>query len=104
MVEAFTLIGRVFESQTKMWESLTRTWEKSRFPKGHTVEGKEFVWVLDDVKDHYADRRVGLDYMLAPVQRMEIPTWRNKLLERIKNYAKSKGVPIKGIPVERLED
>lgn len=104
MVEAYNLMGGILQSQEEMWKDLTHVWEKSRFPKNRTVGGEEFVWVLDDVKDHYADRRKGLDYMLAPFQRMDMPGWRAQLLERVKDYAKWKGVPVEGLPEERLED
>jgi len=104
MVEAYNLTGSILEAQEEMWRNLTVTWEKSRFPKNRTVDGKEFVWVLDDVKDHFADRRKGLDYMLAPFQRMEIPVWRSRLLKIMRAYAEQNGVPVEGVPEERLED
>jgi len=104
MVEAYNLMGRVLHAQDQTWEDLLGVWEKSRFPKNRTVDGKEFVWVLDDVKDHFADRRKGLDYMLAPFQRMNMPEWRESLLERVRDYADLKGVPVEGLPEERLED
>jgi hypothetical protein len=87
-----------------MWNDLITVWEKSRFPRNRAVDGREFLWVMDDVKDHFADRRRGLDYMLAPFQRMEIPAWHDELLGRIKIFAKANGVPVEGVPEERLED
>jgi len=104
MVEAYNLMGSILEAQEQMWENLTDVWEKGRFPKNRTVDGRQFVWVLDDVKDHFADRREGLDYMLAPFQRMDMPGWRARLLERAREYAELKGVPVEGLPEERLED
>jgi hypothetical protein len=104
MVEAYNLMGRILEAQEEMWQSLRKIWEKSRFPKNRTVDGRKFLWVMDDVKDHFADRREGLDYMLAPFHRMDMPAWRVQLLDRIRQYAEWKGVPVEGLPEERLED
>ena len=87
-----------------MWDALVATWEKSRYPKNRTVDGKEFLHVQDDVKDHFADRRQGLDYMLAPFQRMEIPAWREKLVAFINSYAAVHNVPVEGLAEPRLED
>jgi len=66
---------------------LTIVWEKSRFPRGRSINGKQFLWGLDDVKDHFADRRKGLDYLLAPIQRMNMSVWQEQLLERITDFA-----------------
>jgi len=87
-----------------MWKNLQITWEKSRFPKNRDVGGKKYLWVMDDVKDHFADRRKGLDYMIAPFQRMELAAWREGLVKIIKEYAAKHNVPIQGLAEERLED
>ncbi len=104
MVEASNDVESLVNWGDWMWENLTKTWEKSRYEKGRSVNGRNFVHVLDDVKDHFADRRKGLDYMIAPFQRMDLPNWRNRLNERINEYAKSHNVPITGLEEIRLED
>ena len=100
MVEAYNLVEGILSAQETMWNDLTAVWEKSRFPRNRTVEGREFVWVMDDVKDHFADRRRGLDYMLAPFQRMEIPAWHDELLDRIKSFAQANGVAVDAVASE----
>jgi hypothetical protein len=87
-----------------MWKELKRIWEKSRYEKGRSVGGRKYVHVLDDVKDHFADRRPGLEYMLAPFERMDLPGWRSRLLECIKGYAARHNVPLEGLAEQRLED
>jgi hexosaminidase len=87
-----------------MWENLTGTWEKSRHEKGRSVNGRDYVFIMDDVKDHWADRRKGLDYMIAPFQRMNMPEWHSRLNERIREYASEHKVPVSGLEEERLED
>ena len=64
----------------------------------------ELIVSLDDVKDNYADRRKGLDYMLAPFQRMDLPGWRKRLEERLKEYAAANNVPVTGLAEVRLEE
>lgn len=104
LVEASNQVGTLIVWSKWMWENLTVTWEKSRFEKGRSVNGRDFVHVLDDVKDHPADRRKGLDYMIAPFQRMNLPGWRTQLNERINSYAATHKVPIRGLEEIRLED
>jgi len=104
MVEAYNLAGMVLERGEWMWTRVKKTWEKSRYEKGRSVGGRHFVHVLDDVKDHFADRRVGLEYMITPFERMNLGAWRAELGERIKQYAAANKVPIEGMKEARLED
>ena len=87
-----------------MWSELKRVWEKSRYEKGRSVGGRHFVHIMDDVKDHPADRRPGLEYMIAPYERMQLPQWRSELVKRIKAYAAKHNLPVRGLEEERLED
>jgi hexosaminidase len=104
LVEASNLAGSLITWSNWMWKNLTMTWEKSRYEKGRSMGGRDFVHVLDDVKDHSADRRKGLDYLIAPFQRMDLPGWRTRLNERINTYAAEKKVPVTGLEEIRLED
>jgi hexosaminidase len=104
LTEASNKVGDLIISGNWMWENLTKTWEKSRYEKNRSVEGRDFYHVMDDVKDHFADRRKGLDYMIAPFERMNIPRWRSTLNERITKYASEHKLPITGLKEERLED
>jgi len=104
MVEAGNVTAANLEARDKMWRELTAVWEKGRFPKNADVAGRKFLHVMDDVKDHFADRRRGLDYMIAPFERMDLPGWHKALGERIKAYAAAHKVPVSGLAEVRLED
>jgi len=77
-----------------MWAGLKATWEKSRYPKGRSVNGRNFVHILDDLKDHRADRRAGLDYMLEPLENIGLETWNDGLAQFIRTFARSRGLEI----------
>ena len=104
LVEASNKIGALNDWSGVMWENVTNIWEKSRYEKGRSVGGRDFVHILDDVKDHTADRRKGLDYLIAPFQRTDLPGWRKKLNERINQYAVANKVQVRGLEEKRLED
>jgi hexosaminidase len=97
MVKAYKLAGEILKGENGIAKELNSTWERSRFEKCRTVNGREFVYVLDDLKDHFADRRLGLDYMLAPFERMEIEKWQNQLLSVIKEFAKTHSIAAEGL-------
>ena len=104
LVEAYKLSGKIGGDQEEMWTAFTATWEKSRFKKGQSVGGRDFFHVYDDVKDHFADRRIGLEYMLAPFERIGIDEWRKQLRIVINEFADLHNIPIKGLDAVRLED
>ena len=104
LTEANNRVAELLTGGDGMWKELVKTWEKSRYPKNRTVNGRQFLHVLDDVKDHFADRRVGLEYMIAPFERMQLPEWRKKLEQCINDYAAAHNVPVQGLKQERLED
>ncbi len=104
LIEASNRVSELMAWGDWMWQNLEKVWEKSRYKKNRSVDGQDFIYVMDDVKDHFADRRKGLDYMLAPFQRLDLPNWQNRLNERINEYAKSHNVPVTGLGDIRLED
>ncbi len=104
LVKAHTTLDRIVEDGDKTFADVTAVWEQSMFPKNRTVDGKAYLHIMDDVKDHFADRRVGLDYMIAPEQRMNLPQFRTQLSHLIRNYAKAENIDVKGLPDTVLED
>jgi hexosaminidase len=66
--------------------ALQKVWEKERFPKGREVNGRKFVHVLDDVKDHWADRRPDLSYMVTPEESIGLEKWAEQLGSIARSY------------------
>jgi len=71
----------------KTFASLKAVFEKSQFPKGQSVDGRNFLHVLDDTKDHWGDRRPDLTYMTAPEESLALDSWRKELLRIAREYA-----------------
>jgi hexosaminidase len=82
---------------------LTAVFEKSRYPKGRSVNGKNFVHVLDDTKDHWADRTADLGYMNAPEQSIGLDAWNRKLGQVLQEFANRNGVRVKGLGDARFD-
>lgn len=97
MVNAYNLAGEILKGEEKEKMNIKKTWEKSRFEKCRSVDGREFMHVLDDLKDHFADRRLDIDYMLAPFERMEIEKWQTKLMAAMKDFADKHSLTITGL-------
>ena len=104
LINAYKLSGNILKEQNKMWSDFTATWYKSRLPKNKSVGGKDFYHEFDNVKDHFADRRKGLEFILAPFERMRIEEWRQQLEDVIDELARLHNIPAKGLESMRLED
>ena len=92
--EAHRIVRECLADRATMWSGVMATWEKSRYPKGRSVGGRDFVHILDDLKDHHADRRAGLDYMLEPLENIGLETWNDGLAKFVRTYAGSRGLQV----------
>ena len=90
LVRAHSIVNNILEDRAEMWQGLKAVWEKSRYPKGRSVNGRDFVHILDDLKDHRADRRPGLEYMLEPLENAGLEQWKRDLASYIRTFAKSR--------------
>ena len=104
LVEAHNRISRIDTEGADTFRKLTTVFEKSRFPKGQSAGGRNFVHAFDDTKDHWADRTPGLEFMYAPEQSIGLERWLKDLAGVIQSYAKTHKVPVKGLGVARLEE
>ncbi|MBA4388590.1 MAG: hypothetical protein C0404_11450 [Verrucomicrobia bacterium] len=76
----------------RVYEELRTTWEKSRFPKGRSVNSRQFVHVMDDVKDHLGDRRPDLTYIISPIENIGLAAWLKDFDEIIDSYVNKHGL------------
>jgi hypothetical protein len=104
LVAAANRVARVEEEAASAARYLQAVFEKSRYPKGREVDGRKFVHVFDDTKDHWADRAADLGYMFAPEQRIGLAGWREKLNKITRDYAARHKVPVRGLAEPRLEE
>lgn len=104
LVAAHNRVARMERESAEIRRFLTTVWEKSRYPKGREVGGRKFVHVLDDTKDHWADRTPDLGYMFQPEQSIGLAQWRVSLSKITTGYAKRKNVPVRGLAEARLEE
>lgn len=86
-------VGAILDGVGLVYADLVRTWEVSRYPRNVAVGAKTFLHVMDDVKDHFADRRPDLGYHTAPLESIGLGAWRDGLGRIIRDYAGRHGLP-----------
>ncbi|MBI5086572.1 MAG: beta-N-acetylhexosaminidase [Acidobacteria bacterium] len=104
LVAAHNLVAQVEQEAPAISRDLTAVFEKSRKPKGMAAGGRQFVHVLDDSKDHWADRTPDLGFMFAPERSIGLPAWRAELSRITKVYAAAHKVAVRGLAMPRLEE
>jgi hypothetical protein len=104
LVTAYNLVDRVRSQGEEVFAELTAVYEKSRFPKGRSVGERKFVHILDDTKDHWADRTPDLSFMMAPERSIGLEQWLKRLAQVIHAYAREHNVAVKGLAAERPEE
>ncbi|MBN2287734.1 MAG: beta-N-acetylhexosaminidase [Candidatus Glassbacteria bacterium] len=94
LARAHGMVEGILQERAGMWKRVKTVWEKGRYPKNRSVGGKDYLHVLDDLKDHFADRKPGLEYMIAPLERIGLEDWNRRLAGFIRSYAASHQVPV----------
>jgi hexosaminidase len=93
LAATYHAVASLREDGKSLFAGLQATWEKSRFAKGRSVGDRKFVHVFDDVKDHFADRRADLTYMMAPEDSIGLDQWLDELARVIRTYAAMNNAP-----------
>jgi hexosaminidase len=104
LLSAYGKARAINSERQQTFQRLKTIWEKSQFPKGREVDGKKFYHVLDDTKDHWADRRADLSYLIAPEESIRLEEWMQRLASVIREYAKKNDVPVRMLEEARLEN
>jgi hypothetical protein len=94
LLQAHTDAGRVIGEKKTVLAQLTAVWEKGRYPRNIRINGRDYLHVFDDVKDHIADRRVDLSYMTMMQDQIGLDDWRTSLAKIIRNYGRLRTLPI----------
>ncbi|MBW7998210.1 MAG: family 20 glycosylhydrolase [Candidatus Glassbacteria bacterium] len=88
----------------EFWGGFKEVWERSRYPKGRSVDGREYVFVGNDTKDLWADRTPDMEFMVAPFARIGLDRWRVALAARAGEYARAHELTIEMAPAERQDN
>jgi hexosaminidase len=104
LTQAHQRVQSSLSERKTMWAGLKATWEKSRYPKGQSLGGRSFVHILDDMKDHPADRRAGLEYLLEPLENIGLEKWKDGLAHFIRTYAQSRQLAVPELIVAKAHE
>ncbi|MFP4058744.1 MAG: glycoside hydrolase family 20 zincin-like fold domain-containing protein [Candidatus Brocadiia bacterium] len=85
-------VQALLRDRQAMFRRLKAVWERSRLEKGRAVGGRTFLHAMDDVKDHLADRRPDLTYVIAHEEDIGLEEWLGQLGDLARAYAAAHGI------------
>jgi hexosaminidase len=100
---AYRTVAAAQKEGAETFRRLTETFERSQYPKGRTVDGKKYMQVLDDTKDHWAARTADSGFMYEPERSMGLDRWKSDLRAILESYAKTHQVKLPPVDGEEVE-
>lgn len=98
--QAQRLMADQVRQRQDVLSKLTLVWEKSRLAKNaprvadvsSAAPEKKYFHVMDDVKDHFADRRADMTYLTAPEESIGLDAWCEAMGKLITDYSRANNV------------
>ena len=72
---AIKLAEDMCKEREESYNQLKNIWEVSRYPKGRIVNGRKFVHILDDTKNHTGDLTPDLSYIVMRERDLNLEKW-----------------------------
>ena len=82
--KAEAIVAAQLERRKKVFNELITTWQKTRLPKGMSVQGKNFLFEQDRTV-HFANRAPDMNYLIIDEQRLDLEGYLSNL-EKYKKY------------------
>jgi hexosaminidase len=98
LIRSWERAESLVQERRDTYDQLRGVWEKSRYPKGREVNGRKFLHVMDDTKDHFADRRPDLSYMIAPEESIGLEDWVARMKDVVRKYAEAHSLSLRSEP------
>ena len=97
LVSAHQQADEVIQDREEAYDDFKSVWEKSRFPKGRSVGGRDYYHELDDIKTHWAYTRPDLTFYIAPEERINMEKWKEELKGIVREYAEKYELSVEAI-------
>ena len=90
---ALDVAGSIWRQRNQALQNAVDTWDVVSFSRVADANGRHFLFELDDVKDHLADRTVDLSYLVYREKTLAFGEWVNAILASRNQYATAHQLP-----------
>lgn len=89
-------VRRYVDRREAFFADLVATWEVTRYPKGQSVNGRHFLHIQDDTKNHPADWTPDLSYLIKPSRDLRLEAWADAVEAVAEEFLKRHGAAAQG--------
>jgi hexosaminidase len=93
--EALDLAANVRQERNANLQNATATWYKSWFPRVLEANGRRYLDLVDDVKDHHPVRTVDMSYLVYRELLYPLDDWADKTQSVRNQYAQAHNLPVR---------
>lgn len=90
--EALNVATRIKEERDDVLQAVTTVWYQDWFPRVSEANGREFLDMVDDVKDHQPARTVDMSYLIYRQLKYPLDKWFEELTTVRNEFAKAQGL------------
>ncbi|MBS1744681.1 MAG: hypothetical protein JST21_00780, partial [Bacteroidetes bacterium] len=83
--KAADIVEHCINRRSEVFNNLIDVWEKTRLPKGLSVEGKKYFFQQDRTR-HFANRQPDMTYLICDEQKLDMEGWLQKLRNYMEKY------------------
>ncbi|MGH9325502.1 MAG: glycoside hydrolase family 20 zincin-like fold domain-containing protein [Terriglobia bacterium] len=98
--KAIAMVDRALDTATLIWrqrnqalQNATQTWYHNWEPRVAEANGRRFLHILSDVKDHLADRTVDMSYLVYGEKILPFGPWVNAIAKSRNEFAEAHNLP-----------
>jgi hexosaminidase len=93
--DALDIATSIWQQRNEVLKNSTATWDERWFPRVSDANGRHFLHVLNDVKDDFADRTVGLGYLVYREKILPFGAWVNSIATARNQFATAYHLPVR---------
>ncbi len=97
---ALNIAENIRQYRNQVLEDATSTWYKSWFPRVPEANGRRYLDVVDDVKDHQPVRTVDMSYLVYRELLYPLDNWAKRVIEARNQYAEAHHIPSRSFSLE----
>jgi hypothetical protein len=97
---ALNIAESVRQYRNRVLQDATDTWYKSWFPRVTEANGRRYLHLVDDVKDHQPNRTVDMSYLVYRELLYPLSTWEKRVIAVRNEYASAHGHPARALAAD----
>lgn len=91
--EAISHLKKIHSERNEVLQSVTTVWYQDWFPRVEEANGRKFLDIVDDVKDHVPARTVDMSYLIYRELKLPLGKWAKETLDSRNQFAKKNNLP-----------